>query len=239
MFSDSREIELKEFVDSLNLEVDNLELLDKALTHPSFTFENNLDRIQSYERLEFLGDSVLKIFVSRYLYEKFEDYDEGALSRLRSTLVSDNLIEKLARRINLGKYVKMGFHEQRQGGLDRVSTLACSFEAILGAFYLDGKFHQLSDFLEKIYSEIIDEVSANILSYNAKAILQEYTQSQSQELPIYSIVSEKGLDHKKTFKIEVEYRNKVLGAGIGSSKKEAQQNAAMQACEKLGLMNNE
>lgn len=236
MLSEARKSKLSEFAESIGFEFEDFELLSVALTHPSYTFENGIAREYCYERLEFLGDSVLKIIVSRYLYDKFESYAEGELSRLRSFLVSDNFIEKLGRSLSIGKYVLVGKNEKKQGGLDRSSTLACAFEAVLGAIYLGGQFHKLYDFLTSLYDRFIDEIELNITSYNAKAMLQEYTQSKSRDLPEYVTLKEEGLDHEKVFEVAVKYKGELLGVGSSTTKKDAQQKAAMEACIKLGVI---
>ena len=128
----------------------DLELLEKALTHPSYTKELNLDDLLNYERLEFFGDSVLKLFTSKLLYEKYVEYPEGDLSKIRSILVSDAILSGIAFEIGLDKLIKLGPAEEKQGGRKRESNLACSLEAILGAYYLSGQNEAIENFIQKI-----------------------------------------------------------------------------------------
>lgn len=236
MLSDSRIKQIKELLKLLGIKSKNYQLINQALTHSSYIFENNTNNIQDYERLEFLGDSVLKIHTSKYLYDKFPDYNEGELTKIRAYLVSDNFIFKLAQDISLEEYINLGTQEEKTGGRKRKSILACAFEALLGAFYEDEIFNETYTLLDRLYSKYIDEIAKNIKFYNAKAILQEYTQAKSKELPEYIVKKESGKAHDKSYEIEVKYKNKIMGKGSGKSKKEAEQNAAMSAVKKLGLV---
>ena len=217
----------------LDVDCGDKSLLKKALTHPSYTKENNLDSLENYERLEFFGDSVLKLFSSKMLINKYPDYDEGKLSKIRSILVSDATISKIANEIGLSKLIVLGDAEEKQSGRTRESNIACSFEAVLGAYYLDGKQSEIEEFLNYQLSKYIEDIDNNFAKYNAKAVLQEYTQSLNKELPVYKTVSTSGPAHEPIFEVEVCYQGKVLASASGSSKKEAQQNCAYKAC--LGL----
>lgn len=236
MLSDYRINEIEKFLKSINIECKNHDLINKALTHGSYVFENNLTGIENYEKLEFLGDSVLKLCVSKYLYDKFPLYNEGELTKIRGILISDNFLSKLANDINIGNYLNIGPHEEKTGGRKRLSILACAFEALLGALYEEGLTKETYMLLENLYDKYIDEVVDDMCRYNAKAILQEYTQSQNKDLPEYTIKQETGKAHDKSYEIEVRYRGKLMGKGKGKSKKEAQQKAALNAAIKLGLI---
>lgn len=214
----------------------NPDIFQKALTHGSYTKENNIASLENYERLEFLGDAVLKLCVSDILYKKFPYYAEGELTKIRSIIVSDNLLAKVAEKIGLSSLIIIGKHEEKMGGRKRKSILACAFEAILGAYYLEGKFLKLSDFLEKTLSPYIIEVDENFEKFNAKAILQEYTQSQTKITPVYKILDEKGPSHDRIFVVEVYYQEKILACAEGKTKKQAEQNCALEACKKLGVI---
>ncbi len=227
--------ELKEFITKLDLSIDNFEYLDRALTHSSYTFENKLSALLTNERLEFLGDAVLKLIASSYLYDRFPEYSEGELTKIRSILISDNTLARLAAEINLGKYLKLGYHEKKMGGSTRSSNLACAFEAFLGAFYKDGRVSQLYDFLIPLLEPEVTEIDQSATKYNFKAILQEYTQAHGMDLPDYRTVKEEGPPHNRTFEIEVFVNEESLGYGVGKSKKEAQQKAAEMALASLGL----
>ena len=210
-----------------------------ALTHPSFIKDNNLPYTQCYERLEFLGDAVLKLAVSNILYKKYPKYTEGQMSKIRSIVVSDNILAKISNTIGLGNLIIAGEHDIKQGVKKLESVTACSLEAVLGAYFLDGKFYELIKFLEKVLHEYIVDVDNNFEKFNAKAILQEYTQGLTKETPVYRTVDSKGAEHKKIFVVEVLYRGEVVAQGEGKTKKDAEQHAAYTACQKLGAINHE
>ncbi|MCQ2754772.1 MAG: ribonuclease III, partial [bacterium] len=182
-------------------------LVEKALTHPSYTKELNLDSLSSYERLEFFGDSVLKLFTSKLLYSKFPEYPEGELSKIRSILVSDNILSKVAFEIGLDELIKLGPAEEKQGGRKRESNLACSLEAVLGAYYLSNKAKEIEVFINKYFSEFIQDIDEHFEKYNAKDILQQYTQGVDKTLPIYRTVSVTGPAHLPVSEIEVEWQS--------------------------------
>ena len=215
----------------------NKELLEKALTHPSFTKEQNLDNLLSYERLEFFGDSVLKLFTSKLLYQKYENYPEGDLSKIRSILVSDAILSGIAFEIGLDKLIKLGPAEEKQGGRKRESNLACSLEAILGAYYLSGKIEAIESFITKYLLPYADDIDKHFEKYNAKDILQQYTQSIDKKLPVYRTVAVHGPAHKPEFEIAVEWQDRIIATAKGKTKKEAQQNCAYEACKILGAIN--
>ena len=206
-----------------------------ALTHSSYTKENNLDQTECYERLEFLGDAVLKLTISDILYKNYPDSSEGELSKIRSIVVSDNTLATIAKENGLQNLIIMSKHEEKQGCRKLNSICACAFEAILGAYYLDGKFEEIKTYIEKNFKSYIEDVDKHFEKYNAKALLQEYTQSKTKETPTYTIIEEKGPQHKKEFKIQVRYNGETLAEEIGLSKKEAEQKYAYSACKKLGL----
>ena len=214
----------------------NAKLLDKALTHPSYTKELNLDSLTSYERLEFFGDSVLKLFTSKLLYEKYLQYPEGDLSKIRSILVSDAILSGIAFEIGLDKLIKLGPAEEKQGGRKRESNLACSLEAILGAYYLSGQTEAIERFIAKYVMPFAEDIDAHFEKYNAKDILQQYTQGINKTLPVYRTVAVHGPAHKPEFEIAVEWQDKIIARATGKSKKEAQQNCAYEACKVLGVI---
>ena len=213
------------------------ELLDKALTHPSYTKELNLDELLSYERLEFFGDSVLKLFTSKLLYNTYPDYPEGDLSRIRSIWVSDNILSKIAFEIGVDKEIKLGPAEEKQGGRKRESNLACSVEALLGAYYLNGKTAEIENFIAEYLMPYAKDIDEHFEKYNAKDLLQQYTQSIDKTLPVYKTVAVHGPAHKPEFEIEVLWQERVLATALGKTKKEAQQNCAYEACKALGVIN--
>jgi len=218
------------------LKICDKSLLEKALTHTSYIKDNNKEYGECYERLEFLGDAVLKLLASQILYEKFPEYDEGRLSKIRSILVADATLSEIAKKIKLDKYLRLGKGEEKTGGRKRESILACAFEAVLGACYLSGKSNKILDFLNKELNSYIDKIDKNLASYHAKEILQEYTQGINGELPIYNTVQTSGSAHKPEFTATVFFKNEQIASAIGKSKKEAQQNCAYNACLKLGVI---
>ena len=224
---------LEELMDNLEIWCDNIPLLDIALTHSSYTFENKLPSELNNERLEFLGDAVLKLVASEYLFERFPQYNEGDMTKIRAILISDNVLSKIAEDINLGKYVQLGYHEEKSGGRNRPTTLACALEALLGALYIDGKLTDIQDLLLRLLSDKVTSIDQDATKDNCKAVLQEFTQSLDGSLPVYNVIEESGPPHNKTFIIEVLINDKKFGIGKGKSKKEAQQNAAKNAIEYL------
>lgn len=222
-------------VQIFNINIENAELFKKALTHPSYTKEQEMDYTESYERLEFLGDAVLKLAVSDILYKKYPDYTEGSMSKIRSVIVSDAVLFEVAEKIGLSELIILGKHEEKQGCRKLESVCACAFEAVLGAYYLDGKFSELIEFINRIFLPYIQEVDKNFEKYNAKALLQEYTQSKTKTIPEYRVINETGPAHNKTFEVEVWYEGKLIASASGKSKKDAEQKCAYEACKKLGI----
>ena len=214
----------------------NNELIRIALTHPSYTKENDISDFENYERLEFFGDSVLKLFTSKLLYETYPMSLEGELSKIRSILVSDSILAKVAIQIGLDKLIILGPSEEKQGGRKRESNIACSLEAILGAYYMSGKRDEIENFIKNYIMIFADDIDKHFEKYNAKDILQQYTQGKDKTRPEYKIVSIKGPAHKPEFEIEVVWNDEVLAKAVGKSKKEAEQNGAYEACKKLGIV---
>lgn len=207
-----------------------------ALTHSSYTKEKNLPETECYERLEFLGDAVLKLTISDVLFRMYPASNEGELSKIRSIAVSDNTLAQIAKENGLQELIILAKHEEKQGCRNLNSICACAFEAVLGAYYLDGKYAELEKYIEKTFLPYIKDVAENFVNYNAKAILQEYTQNIDKKTPKYEVVSESGPSHKKVFEIQVSYQNIVLARETGFSKKEAEQKCAYSACKKLGII---
>lgn len=218
------------------IKIDNKDYFVSALTHPSYTQEKNLDYTMCYERLEFLGDAVLKLIMSEILYEKFPQAHEGEMSKIRSIAVSDNTLSNISKKIGLAKLIIASEHDTKQGIRNLESVSACAFEAVLGAYFLDNKLNELRVKLKEIFIPYVDEISKNMDRYNAKALLQEYTQSINKEIPQYKLVSESGPPHNKIFTVEVYYRNELIAEGSGKSKKDAEQKCAFEACKKLGVI---
>lgn len=236
MLNDKRKTELDELLNNINLQIDDYSLLETALTHGSYNFENKHIEAEDNERLEFLGDAVLKLIASKYLYDRFPEYSEGELTKIRAILVSDNTLADIAAQTELSKYLKMGYHDAKLGGRTRSSTLACAFEAVLGAFYLDGKINLLFDFLIDLFKDEVTKIDNSASKYNYKAMLQEYAQANGLGIPEYIVIQEEGPAHNKVFNVEVRINGEELGVGSGKTKKEAHQNAARVAAVALGLL---
>jgi ribonuclease-3 len=211
-------------------------LIKIALTHPSYTKENNISDLENYERLEFFGDSVLKLFTSKLLYEVYPKSAEGELSKIRSILVSDAILAKVAVQIGLDKLIILGPSEEKQGGRKRESNIACSLEAILGAYYFSGKREEIENFIRDYIIVYAEDVDKHFEKYNAKDILQQYTQGYNKTRPDYNVVSVSGPAHKPIFTVEVVWEGKVIASANGSSKKEAEQNGAYEACKSLDII---
>ncbi len=218
---------------------DSYALYDRALTHSSFTYEHKLSSLNNYERLEFLGDAVLKIIVSEYLFERFPDYREGDLTKIRAVIVSDATLAVFAKGLNLGAYMTFGYSEERSGGQDKSSNLACGFEALLGALFLDGKMNNARLLLVDLLEDEVTRVDLNPTKGNYKAVLQEFTQAEGDGLPQYRTAQETGPAHRRSFHIDVLINQEIVGHGRGLSKKEAQQQAAKMALEALGALPDE
>jgi len=228
--------------DKLNYYFNNLDLLVIALTHDSVLHDVNFPRNgavyeqQSYERLEFLGDSVLGLVVSEYLYHTYPYEDEGYLSKLKASLVSEKFLALKAGEFDLGNYITMSDKEERNGGKERKSIISDAMEALIGAIFLDGGFARarrlIHDFILKDCEE---HLLTNDLT-NYKSILQEYCQSLYQNTPEYKQINESGPDHRKLFTMEVYVNAEKCGCGFGPNKKEAQQQAAQDACKKFNLL---
>jgi ribonuclease-3 len=213
----------------LTSEFEALPLFKVAMTHSSYCREKGLPLFECNERLEFLGDAVLKISISSFLFEKFPELQEGELTKMHSEIVANKTLAKFARKMHLGERLILGAGEEKTDGRNKTSLLSCAFEALLGAIFLEYGY-------EKAKSFLIDNFEEDILKApeaNYKALLQEYTQALDANLPEYKILSECGSAHEKTFEIGVYYRDELLATGAGSSKKEAQQMAAREALIKL------
>ncbi|RJQ29080.1 MAG: ribonuclease III [Peptococcaceae bacterium] len=205
-------------------------LLLTALTHSSFAHETKTEHNQ---RLEFLGDAVLELVVSDYLYRHYQHYEEGKLTRARAAVVCEPSLAGVARELGLGLCLWIGKGEENSGGRERPSILADTFEALLGAVYLDQGLEQARSVALSFLVPLIEEVAEGYLERDYKTILQETVQRYSPEPVRYVILAEKGPDHAKTFIAGVIYRGKLVGNGSGCSKKEAEQQAARVALKKL------
>ncbi|MDI6731363.1 MAG: ribonuclease III [Candidatus Margulisbacteria bacterium] len=208
------------------------QLLNQAFTHSSFGHEKKLP---DNERMEFLGDAVLKLVVSEYLYLKFPERAEGGLTKIRASVISDDTLSKIARDLSIGDYLLLSENEKKTGGARRKSNLANVFEALLGAIFLDSGIGKSREFILGALSEEISRASHSGFIRDYKSALQEYAQKRKWELPRYRVVKETGPKHRRVFWMEVKVKGRTLGVGRGRNKKESEQRAAMQALRSLKI----
>jgi ribonuclease-3 len=206
----------------------DLELLNKSLTHKSYSNEVLLS-LKNNERLEFLGDSVLDLIVADYMFLTYQDLPEGSLSKIRAAVVNENSLAGLAKNLELGSYILLGKGESFSGGRQKASILANAYEALVGALFCDSDFRTTADVFLPQLVEKIDACKDACMSTDFKSDLQEYTQNKFSCTPSYEVVGETGPCHDKRFDVKVAVRSQVLGSGKGRSKKEAEQNAAKEA----------
>ena len=212
----------------INYKFRNSLLLAEALTHPSLAYESNRPHFDN-QRLEFLGDAVLQLVLTERLYAMFPSFGEGRLTKLRSRLVSRDALCRFANDVGLGDYLMLGKGEAASGGHARASNLADAFEALLGAIYLDGGFDSVRAIVNGLCASALDEVAGEPEELNPKGQLQEILQALSPVSPSYRIVAQEGPDHQKRFTACVDWGGRELGFGHGSSKKEAEIDAALNA----------
>ena len=208
-------------------------LLTLALVHRSHTHMNGHSTVPSNERLEFLGDSVLNIIVTEYLYHAFPEKQEGDLTQIKSRIVSKNVIAEKAKQIRLGTYLLLGQGEEQSGGRSRTSLLADGFEALLGALYLDGGKKAAQSFLQKYLLHDLKSIITAEEHTNYKSLLLEHYQGMGSGQPVYKVIGEMGPDHEKEFTVVVEIAGTIQGRGMGLSKREAEQKAAKDALERI------
>lgn len=224
---------LKEFQEIIGYKFGNDELLKNALTHSSYANENRIKNVVFNERLEFLGDSVLGLVVSRYIFENFPKLPEGKLTKMRAAVVCERSLWECALNIELGKYLILGHGEERMGGRTRMSILADAFEALIAAIYLDSSLETVREWiLGQLYETIMD-ASRGKMFKDYKTDFQEAVQKNGDVEIKYEVESESGPDHNKTFVVNVFLNGKLMGTGEGSSKKKAEQMAAQNALIKV------
>ena len=223
---------MKTLEQNLGYSFKNKKLLENALIHSSYANEVR-GGVTSNERLEFLGDSVLSLIVSSYIYENFKKMPEGELTRLRSSLVCEKTLCGFSRQLDLGEHLMLGKGERKNGGGQRDSILADAFEAVLAAIYLDGGMENAKKYVMRFVLQELEkyDVKADFKDY--KTLLQEIIQRNPEESVSYVLTDETGPDHNKRFTVQVRLNSNTIGTGTGKSKKEAEEMAAKQA---LGLM---
>ncbi|MGQ9464074.1 MAG: ribonuclease III [Candidatus Fervidibacter sp.] len=231
--SSERREALLRLCEQLKVKFRRLDLLNTALTHPSYCAEFNQGNLPSNQRLEFLGDAVLALVVSEYLYQTYPEMDEGQLTRIKAISVSEPVLHSVSKKLGVGQYLLLGKGEERTGGRDRPSVLADAFEALVGAMFLDKGLRTTTEFVLKHLKRRIKMIERDRLILDFKSRLQELTQSRYHLVPTYHLIQTIGPDHAKTFVSEVRLQGITIGRGRGHSKKEAEQEAARAALRKL------
>lgn len=213
----------------VHLPIRNRQLAAQALTHRSHT-EGEL--LASNERLELLGDAVLGLIVAEYLYQRYPEWDQGQLSKARAGIVRASVLCEAARRAGIASLLRLSPAEEASGGRERPSILSDAFEAVIGAIYLDSGYKAARDYALHYLKPELDALETGAMPLqDYKSLLQERTQAWWRITPTYEVVEESGTPHNKTFVVQVKLRDLVAGQGVGSSKKQAEQNAAAQALQ--------
>ncbi|HHT03676.1 MAG TPA: ribonuclease III [Bacteroidales bacterium] len=224
---------LLELEEKIGYQFSDPSILFNALTHSSYANEMGLRKGKNNERLEYLGDAVLELVTSEYVYNEYEDLSEGDLTKLRASIVCEPTLSTCARDLDIGKYIYLGKGEDSSGGRDRDSILSNTLEAIIGSIYLDGGFTNAKEFVHKF---ILDIHKNKDLFFDSKTILQEIVQDKDNNQKIhYKLISEEGPDHNKTFTTSVCIGSEEIGIGVGRTKKAAEQAAAYEAIQLLRI----
>lgn len=217
----------------LNYHFNDRSLLKAALTHRSFAVENGLD--YDNQRLEFLGDAVLEIILTEYLYLLYPNEDEGNMTKIRSAMVREEALAEFSRKLHLDEYIYMGKGEMENGGNERNSTLADLFEAVLGAWYLDGGMEPVKKFVLELVTEFFPDPAYLLRSINPKGMLQEYAQKTFGTPPTYTVLKTYGPEHNLTYEVEV-HMEKYTASGVAQSRKNAETEAAAALLRELKLL---
>lgn len=206
-----------------------------AFTHSSYTNEKKNKKMPNYERLEFLGDSVVSMIVSEYLYKNYPNLPEGELTKIRAIVVCESTLYKCSKKMGFGQFLFLGKGEELTGGRERVSILADLFETVTGAIYLDGGYEEAKKFAINQLEDIIKDAIEGKVFLDYKTELQEILQKNSNTDISYITINETGPDHDKVFEVQVRNGDKVLGTGKGKTKKDAEQDAAKEALNKINI----
>ncbi|WP_067321723.1 ribonuclease III [Streptobacillus felis] len=228
-----KKMDFEELMSKINYTFKNKKLLLEALTHSSYVNEHNSPNIKDNERLEFLGDSVVDLITTEYIFTKNLNSTEGELSKFKSKIISETVFATISRDLDLGNYIFLSNGENISGGRERNSVLGDVFEALIGAIYLDSDYPTTREIVIKLLDSKIKNLDQIEWVSDYKSALQEITQLKFKVTPIYTVVKEDGPDHDKTFEVEVSVEDKVFGKGVAKSKKMAEKIAAKQAIEKL------
>ncbi|MCX7781130.1 MAG: ribonuclease III [Negativicutes bacterium] len=227
---------LAQLCQKLDAEFLDLKLLHQALTHTSFANETKHNLVVHNERLEFLGDAVLELVISEYLFQHFQHFSEGELTKARAQIVCEPTLARQATELELGKYLLLGKGEENSGGRERNSILADAFEAVIGAIYTDQGFAAAKRFILTQLKTVLNAISRGESVRDFKTLLQEYIQRSGETRIAYEVIREHGPDHDKVFEVVVVVAAERLGGGIGRSKKEAEQAAAKEALIRLKVI---
>ena len=229
----NRAADLQQFEQIISFDFGDIALLDRALSHSSYTREHKDESLKDNERLEFLGDAFFDAIIGEALYEMFPEAEEGRLSKMRASIVCEASLARAAKRIELADYLLLGYGEEKNGGRNRASILADATEAVVGAIYLDGGYENAKSFVLDTFAEELKEArEGRFINNDFKSALQEELQAAGVHEIKYILEREEGPDHDKTFTVRVEVKGKAAGHGTGKSKKTAEQAAAKQALER-------
>jgi ribonuclease-3 len=226
---------LKELEKTINYTFSNHQILEQSLRHRSFLNEHKNESLQSNERMEFLGDAILELWTSEYLYKNFPQFPEGKLTNLRSLIVCTQNLAKIAQKMNLGQYIFLSTGEIKHQGRQNQSILADTFESLIGAIYLDSDYSHIDKFLSHQLIANIKTLATQKIYKDPKSIFQEIAQSQRGITPHYKMIKEIGPDHQKTFEVAVFIGEQKIATGRGHSKQKAEENASTKATK---ILNN-
>ena len=218
------------FESQIKYEFRDKDMLQLALTHSSYANEHQKGKLENNERLEFLGDAVLEIVSSEFLFHEFPEEPEGKLTRLRASMVCEPTLAHCARELQLGEYLLLGKGEDATGGRKRDSILSDALEALIGAIYLDGGFTNAKEFIKQF---ILNDLEHKQLFFDSKTILQEMVQKHCNEKLAYELIGESGPDHDKVFHVQALIGSRAVSEGLGRTKKAAEQQAAYRAILKI------
>jgi len=210
----------------LRIPLTDIDLLDRAFTHTSYANENRAARVKHNERLEFLGDAVLDLIIGEYLFKTYPQMTEGELTKIKAATVCETSLATCSSKLNFGNYLLLGRGECTSGGRERASILADTFEAVIGALYVNTSYEVTAQFVLSHLQGYLEKAKDGKLGKDYKTMLQEYVQQEGEKQIVYTLLSESGPDHDKIFCMEVRIEGKAYGSGTGKSKKEAEQNAA-------------
>ena len=223
---------LSDFEKILGYRFTDLRLLQRALVHSSYAFEQSNEG-ENNEKLEFLGDAVLDLVIGHLLSREYEEMREGQLTKLRASLVNEQHLAKMARDIDLGSYLFLGKGEDASQGRQKPSILSCAYEAVIGAVFEDAGYDTVAELVDRFFLPTLDAKEEKLQVADSKSRLQEVLQDKHNEAPVYVIDGEEGPSHRKMFSVSVRFRDQILGTGQAGSKKVAEQQAAADALKDL------